>query len=70
MKKLSIGENLKRIRKKAGLTQEQLASSVGIKQCTLAQIERNTKPISLPLSVEVTKVLNCSIYDLLDDEQK
>ncbi len=65
---MSIGENLKKLRKNAGLTQEQLASSVGIKQCTLSQIERNTKPISLSLSVEMTKVLNCSLYDLIDKD--
>ena len=49
---MSIGENIKNLRKAKGFTQEELASMVGIRQCTLSQIERNTKPISLSLSYE------------------
>ncbi len=66
---MSIGENLRKLRKNAGMTQEQLASAVGIKQCTLSQLERNTKPISLSLSLEITKVLDCTLYDLVDEEK-
>jgi len=62
---MSIGENIKRLRKNKGYTQEQLAEMVGIRQCTLSQIERDTKPISLSLSYEITKVLECSLYDFL-----
>ena len=66
---MSIGENIKRLRKSKGFTQEELASLVGIRQCTLSQIERNTKPISLSLSYEITKVLDCDLYDLLGVER-
>ncbi len=62
---MSIGENIKRLRKSKGFTQEELALLVGIRQCTLSQIERNTKPISLSLSYEITKVLDCDLYDIL-----
>ena len=62
---MSIGENIKSIRITKGYTQEQLATAIGIRQCTLSQIERNTKPISLSLSYELSKVLECSLYDLI-----
>ena len=62
---MSIGENIKRLIKSKGFTQEELALLVGIRQCTLSQIERNTKPISLSLSYEITKVLDCDLYDIL-----
>ena len=62
---MSMGENIKRLRKNKGYTQEQLAEMVGIRQCTLSQIERDTKPISLSLSYEITKVLEYSLYDFL-----
>lgn len=62
---MSIGENIKKLRTDAGFTQEELAAAVGIKQCTLSQFERNTKPISLSLSYEITQILGCSLYDLI-----
>lgn len=64
---MDIGENIRKNRAKMGLTQSQLAEQVGIKQCTLAQYERGTRTISLPLSYEITKVLKCSLYDLIGE---
>ncbi|MDD6489156.1 MAG: helix-turn-helix transcriptional regulator [Clostridia bacterium] len=61
----SIGKNLQDLRKKAGYTQEELAEKVGIGRSMLAQIERGTKTISLPLADIVADELHCSIYDFL-----
>ncbi|MGN0470484.1 MAG: helix-turn-helix domain-containing protein [Acutalibacteraceae bacterium] len=63
---MSIGKNLQDLRKKAGYTQEGLAEKVGIGRSMLAQIERGTKTISLPLADAVADELHCSIYDFLD----
>ena len=64
---MTIGENLKKLRKNAGFTQKQLAEEIGIKQCTLSQLERNEKPLSLSMSIEVAGVLKCSLYDLAEN---
>ena len=67
---MSIGENTKRIRIEAKLTQEDLAERAGIGRSMLAQIERGTKTMTLPVAAEVAKALNCSIYDLLGEEER
>lgn len=63
---MSIGENLKKIRTEAGLTQDTLADKVGIGRSMLAQIERGTKALSLPLAENIAAELGCDIYDFLD----
>lgn len=62
---MNIGENTKKIRTDLGMTQEELASQVGIGKSMLCQIERGTKAMSLSLAYEISKVFKCSIYDLL-----
>lgn len=66
---MSIGANTRKLRTSAGLTLDVLASKVGIGKSMLCQIERGTKVMSLPIAVEISRVLNCSIYDLLDGEE-
>lgn len=65
---MSIGANTRRLRIGAGLTQAALAAQIGIGTSMLSQIERGTKTLTLPLAAEVARVLECSIYDLLDEE--
>ncbi|WP_418815764.1 helix-turn-helix domain-containing protein [Pseudoruminococcus massiliensis] len=63
---MAIGENLKKIRTEAGITQATLADKVGIGRSMLAQIERGTKALSLPLAETIATELGCDIYDFLD----
>lgn len=65
---MSIGANTRKLRTNAGLTLDALAGELGIGKSMLCQIERGTKVMSLPIAAEIARVLNCSIYDLLDDE--
>ena len=67
---MSIGTNTRKLRTNKGLTLEALANKVGIGKSMLCQIERGTKTMSLPIAVEISKALNCSIYDLLDEEEE
>lgn len=67
---MGIGENLRRQRQNNGLTQVQLSEMIGVKQCTIAQYERGTKAISLALAFEITKILKCSLYDLVGEEEQ
>lgn len=62
---MNIGENTKKIRIEAGLTQEELAQKVGVGRSMLAQIERGTKTLSLPLAVDLADALECSVYDFI-----
>ena len=67
---MSIGTNTRELRTNKGLTLEALANKVGIGKSMLCQIERGTKTMSLPIAVEISKALNCSIYDLLDEGEE
>lgn len=65
---MCIGDNLKKLRVKSGLNQRELSQKIGIGQSMLAQIERGTKTLSLPLAATISEELGCSIYDIIGDE--
>lgn len=61
-----IGENIKKRRAKAGLTQEELARKADIKYTTLTKIESNViKKPSVHAVARIAKVLGVSIEELL-----
>jgi len=62
---MSIGENIKARREALGMPQGKLAEEVNVSQAMICQIERNTKTISLPLAVEVARVLGCEVGELV-----
>lgn len=64
---MSIGENVRQIRMKAGVAQYVLANKIGITPSMLAQIERGTKVLSLLLANSIAIELGCNIYDFLDE---
>ena len=67
---MSVGDNIRRIREKAGLTQVYVAKQVGVTSVMLCQIERGTKNPSLQVGAEIAKVLGCSIENLLISDTK
>ena len=67
---MSIGENIKKIRKSKEITQEALANEVGITRPMLAQIERGTKAPSLPLAIALADELHCSVYDFITGKER
>lgn len=62
-----IGENIRKQRRKIGMTSTDLARSVQVSQSMISQIERGTKTVSLPLAAEIARVLGCEIQELLDN---
>ena len=62
----TIGENIKRLRTKQGLSQDDLARKAELKYSTLAKIEGDfvTKP-GVQMIAKIAKALNVSIEDLL-----
>ncbi len=62
----SFGENLKYERKIAGLTQQQLADKMGIKQQQLSRWERDEIEPAVSSIVAIAKALDVSYDDLFD----
>jgi len=62
----TIGENIKRLRTKQGLSQDGLARKAELKYSTLAKIEGDfvTKP-GVQMIAKIAKVLGVSMEDLL-----
>lgn len=61
---------LEQLRKKAGLTQEQLSKLIGVNQTAISQWEKGrTCPTSDKLP-ELAKALGCSIEELFKEEKK
>ena len=62
----TISENIKKMRAKLGLTQDDLAKKADIKYTTLMKVESGTvnKP-SVQTMAKIAKVLGVSIEDLL-----
>lgn len=62
---MSVGENIKDRRKTMGMSQEDLASAIGVSIPMICQIERGTKSVTLLLGAEIAKVLKCDMNDLV-----
>jgi len=62
----TIGENIKRLRTKQGLSQDDLARRAELKYSTLAKIEGDfvTKP-GVQMVAKIAKALGVSVEDLL-----
>lgn len=61
---MSVAENIRARREKAGITQTQLADAVAVSQVTICKIENGLKVPSLPLSMAIAKVLECTLDEL------
>ncbi len=61
---MNIGKNIKRLRLKKKMTQRELGTQIGVTDSMIAQLERGTKTLTVPLGKEIAKVLNCSLEDL------
>lgn len=67
---MSVGRNIKQIRLKRNMRQDELAEKSGITQSMLCQIERGVKNPSLQVGYEISKILDCSMEDLLEEQIK
>ena len=60
-----IGQNIRKFRKAKGLSQEQLAEMVNISVTHLSHIETGNTKLSLPVLVELSRVLEVQTDELL-----
>ncbi len=61
-----IGENIKKFRKLANLTQAQLGQLLGYDQLTIAKIEHNEQSLSVSKAKELCAILGCRLPDLVN----
>ena len=62
----TIGENIKRLRTKQGLSQDDLARKAELKYSTLAKIEGDfVKKPGVQMVAKIAKVLGASVEELL-----
>ena len=62
-----IGKKIQALRKRKGLTQEQLAERVNISPHYLSALERGVYNIKLNLLVDILNILDCSADDVFQD---
>ena len=64
---MSIGDNIKRYRTAKEVTQTELAEEVGINQSMIAQLERGTKVLSVPLGKSIASFLGVPFEELIKE---
>lgn len=64
---MSIGSNIRRLRRAKDWTQEQLAEMVGVSRPLIAQLEGNLKPPTVPLGKAIAEALGCTLDELAAD---
>lgn len=63
---MNLGENIKKTRKKQGLTQLELAELVGVSGPMINQIENSVKLPTVPLCNLIAKELHVSLDELVN----
>ena len=67
---IKIGNNIKKIRKKEKLSQEELAFKAGLHRTYIGSVERGEKNITILNLIKVAKSLNTDLIMLLDLDGK
>ena len=64
---MTTGDNIKKTREKAGLTQQQLADKLGITQSAIAKFENDKTNIKHVTLEKIANALNVSLTDLMPE---
>jgi len=60
-----IGENIRKFRKKRGLTQERLAEKANLHSVYISQVERADRAITIETLLKIAKALGVRVSDLV-----
>lgn len=66
---VAFGLKLRQMRKKAGMTQSELAEKTGMTRVYMGLIERGETSITLEKVYRLAEALDCEIYDLLPNQK-
>lgn len=61
-----VRNNLREVRIKVGLTQQELADKTGMKQTFVQKLEKQQANFTAATLIKTAWILNCSLSDLLD----
>lgn len=61
--------NLRYLRLENNLSQKELSDKVGVKQNTISQIESGARNPSLSVAQKLSKVLGCTVDELLKEKE-
>ncbi len=67
---IELGKRLKEIRQARGLSQEQMANTLGLNRSTVSQIENGKRNLAADELLSVSEALGISIDSLLDPEKE
>ncbi len=70
MAKRLFGEEISRLRRNRGFSQEELGFQAGVHRTYVSQIERGIKSPTLSVIFKFTKALDCSAGQLITDVEK
>lgn len=62
-----IGERIKKLRRQAGISQIELAREIEVSQTHMSNIENGNTGISLWTAVKISRVLQCSLDQLVEE---
>lgn len=65
-----LGENVKKFRKKANMSQRQLATKVLVSNTVISNIEQDKTSPSLQLTFYIANALGCTVDELIKGEEK
>ena len=66
---MAFAENVRRLRKKKGISQYKLAENVGVSQSAIAQYEIGIKVPTIIIGAKLAKELDTTCEDLLSDRK-
>lgn len=61
---MTVGERIRALREAKGLTQQILGERVGVSRGMIAQIERDTKQVTIPLGRDLARELGTTLDEL------
>lgn len=63
---MSVGDNIKRMREKKGLSLGELSEAVSVTKGMICQIERGSKVPSIILAYNIAQALDCTLDDFIE----
>jgi predicted transcriptional regulator/transcriptional regulator with XRE-family HTH domain len=69
MKKAFMGVRLKRLREERGMTQQALASAIGLSLSYLNQIENNQRPLTVPVLLKLNAAFGIDVQLFSEDDE-